>query len=140
MARPIEVSGDPLRGFQKEETMRITLRRIAMWILLLGLCPSFTWAQQATTKRAVVLRRDPSKSAPIIAHLAKGDRLMLVQTTADSGYDHVKTEHDQIGWVLSIYVSLSPTPPPPPTPTPKPPLDTGCDDSLWNHVYHSYRL
>ena len=118
--------------------MGITLRRTAMCILLLGLCPSFTWAQQATTKRAVVLRRDPSRSAPIIAHLAKGHRLMLVQMTADSGFYHVKTEHDQIGWVLAVYVNLSQAPPAPPTPTPTP--DTGCDDSLWNHVYHSFRL
>ncbi len=123
--------------------MRIALRRTAMWILLLGLCPGFTWAQQASTKRTVVLRRDPSKSAPIVAHLAKGDRLMLVQMTADGGFYHVKTEHDQIGWVLSIYVVLSPAPPQPPTPPPNPtpiPPDTGCDTSLWNHVYHSYRL
>ena len=122
--------------------MKITLKRAAMWILLLGLCPSFTWAQQATTKRAVVVRRDPSRSAPIIAHLAKGDRLMLVQMTADSGFYHVKTEHDQIGWVLANYVSLSPAPPaqPTPIPTPTPTPDTGCDDSLWNHVYHSFRL
>jgi hypothetical protein len=123
--------------------MKIILRRTAMWMLLLGLCPSFAWAQQATTKRAVVLRRDPSKSAPIVAHLAKGDRLMLVQMTADSGFYHVKTEHDQIGWVFSIYVSLSPTPPPPPAPPPNPsplPPDTGCDTSLWSHVYHSFRL
>ncbi len=122
--------------------MRITLRRTAMCILLLVSWPSFTWAQQATTKRAVVLRRDPSKSAPVVAHLAKGDRLMLVQMTADSGFYHVKTEHDQIGWVLSTYVSLSTTPPPLPTPAPNPnpTPDTGCDDSLWNHVYHSHRL
>ncbi len=120
--------------------MRITLRRTVLWILLLGLCPGFTWAQQAITKRAVNLRRDPSKSAPIIAHLAKGDRLMLVQVTADSGFYHVKTEHDQIGWVSTIYVSLSPTPSPPPAPIPTPPPDTGCDASLLTHVYHSYRL
>ena len=123
--------------------MKITFRRTAMWILLLGLCPSFTWAQQATTKRAVVLRRDPSKSAPIIAHLAKGDRLVLVQMTADSGYYHVKTEHDQIGWVATTYVNLSTAPPQIPTPTPIPtPVapSAGCDDSLWSHVYHSTRL
>src|SRR5258708_8595681 len=120
--------------------MKIALRRTGMWIVLLGRCPCFGWAQQASTKRAVVLRRDPSKSAPIVAHLAKGDRLMLVQMTADSGFYHVKTEHDQIGWVLSIYVVLSPTPLPPPTPTPTPTPDTGCDASLWTHVYHSYRL
>jgi Bacterial SH3 domain len=123
--------------------MRIALRQTAMCILLLGLCPSFACAQQASTNRAVVLRRDPSKSAPIIAHLAKGDRLMLVETTADSGFYQVKTEDDQIGWVLSIYVSVSPTPLLPPTPPPSAtPIapSTGCDDSLWSHVYHSTRL
>jgi hypothetical protein len=123
--------------------MRIKFGGTAMWFLLLGLCPSFTWAQQGATNRAVVLRRDPSKSAPIIAHLLKGQRLMLVQMTADSGYFHVKTEQDQIGWVLSNYVTLSPAAPSPPTPPPNPtpaPPDTGCDSSLWGHVYHSYRL
>lgn len=123
--------------------MRITLRRAAMLILLLGLCPSFTWAQNATTKRAVVLRRDPSKSAPIIAHLAKGDRLVLVQMTEDSGFYQVRTEHDQVGWVASNYLNIEPVTPVPPTPPPNPtpvPPDTGCDDALWNHVYHSFRL
>jgi hypothetical protein len=120
--------------------MRITLRRIAMWMLLLGMFPSFTWAQQATTKRAAVLRRDPLKSAPIIAHLVKDERLMLVEMKADSGYYHVKTEHDQIGWVLTTAVSLSTIPPPPPPVIQNPTADTGCDDTLWSHVYHSYRL
>src|SRR5260370_8839988 len=113
--------------------MRITLRRTVLWILLLGLCAGFTWAQQAITKRAVNLRRDPSKSAPIIAHLGKGDRLMLVQTTAASGFYHVKTEHDQIGWVLTIYLSLSPTPLPPPAPIPKPPPHTASNSTLLPH-------
>jgi SH3 domain-containing protein len=123
--------------------MRIKFGGTAMWFLLLGLCPSFTGAQQGATNRAVVLRRDPSKSAPIIAHLLKGERLMLVQVTVDSGYFHVKTEQDQIGWVLSNYVTLSPAAPSPPTPPPNPtpvPPDSGCDSSLWSHVYHSYRL
>jgi hypothetical protein len=114
-----------------------------MWLLLMGSCPAITWAQQATANRAVILRRDPSKSSPIVAHLAKGDRLVLVQMTADSGFYHVKTEHDQIGWVLSKYVDLSPVSPQPPTAPPNPtPItpDTGCDSTLWNHVYHSTRL
>ena len=123
--------------------MRIIFRRTAMWLVFLALCPSVSWAQQATANRAGILRRDPSKSSPVVAHLAKGDRLMLVQLTADSGFYHVKTEHDQIGWVWSKFVDLSPAPPQPPAPTPNPaPIapDTGCDVGLWNHVYHSYRL
>src|SRR5437660_620755 len=116
---------DPLRRFQRKETMRIAFKRVATWILLLACGPGITWAQNATTKRAVGLRRDPSTTAPVVAHLAKGDRLMLVQTTADSGFYHVETEHDQIGWVASKYVALlqpSPLPPaPPPITTPIPP-------------------
>lgn len=122
--------------------MRLTFKWTAVWLLLAGFLPALAWAQQASTTRAVILRRDPSTSSPIVAHLAKGDRLVLVQMTADSGFYHVKTEHDQIGWVLSRYVNLAaappaPTPPPNPAPTPS---GTGCDASLWSHVYHSTRL
>jgi len=51
----------------------------------------FTWGSTATTKRAVVLRRDPSKSPPSLPLPPKAIRLMLVQLTADSGFlYHVK--------------------------------------------------
>ena len=100
-------------------------------------------AQQATANRNVVLRRDPSTSSPALEHLVKGTRVTLVDASADSGFYHARTEDDQIGWVFSKFITVSES-------APQPPSDGGsgsgtgaperCDPSLWNHVYHSYRL
>ena len=120
--------------------MKLSLRRVAIWILFLVACPGALWAQQATTNRSVVVRRDPSTSSPGIEHLAKNSRLTLVDATADSGFFHVRTENDHVGWVLSKFVTVSPVQPPPPPPPPPPPLGTGCDATLDSHVYHPHRL
>ena len=129
--------------------MNLSHRRTVLWILFLLACPCATWAQLATTNRAVVLRRDPSKSGPVMAHLPKDSRLTLVDATADSGYFHVKTEHDQVGWVWSKFVTLSAAPSTPSTPPATPtspttpsttPPTTGCDATLASHVYHPHRL
>lgn len=120
--------------------MKFTLRPAAMWLALFLLAwPSSVLAQQATANRTVILRRDPSTASPALEHLPKGARLTLVDATPDGGFDHVRTEDDQIGWVLSKYVSVSKTTPPDNSGTTTPP-DTQCDASLWNHVYHSNRL
>jgi hypothetical protein len=80
-------------------------------------------AQQGTTKRSVILRRDPSRSSPILAHLEKGERVTLVDASLDSGFYHVRTEDDQIGWVTSNYITVSPAPENPvPTENPVTPL------------------
>jgi len=63
-------------------------------------------AQEAAAKRNLVVRRDPSKSSPILDHVAKDDRLMLLQATADTGYNNVKTQHDVVGWVLANSVNV----------------------------------
>ena len=42
----------------------------------------------------------------MIGHVAKGDRLTLVQTAPDNGYYHINTEQDVIGWVLANSVSV----------------------------------
>ena len=81
--------------------MKATLRRIALGILLLVSCSGGVRAQEATAKRNLVVRHDPSKSSPILARVAKDDRLTLVQTTADNGYYNVKTEQDVVGWALA---------------------------------------
>ena len=122
--------------------MKIILRRTAISLFFLLVCPGALWPQQATTTRNIILRRDPSTSSPVLDHLSKGARLTLVDATADSGFYHVRTENDLVGWVSSKYVSVSPTPPIPPSPpTPPPPPPPGtCDDTLWNHVYHPHRL
>src|SRR5260370_2998562 len=101
--------------------MKTRYRRTALWVLLLLVCPFSVLAQQATTNRNVILRRDPATTSPALEHLAKGVRLMLVDANADGGFYHVRTEANQVRWVLSMYVSLSPTPPPPASATPTTP-------------------
>ena len=115
-------------------------------LLLLFVLSSSVLAQQATIRRNVILRRDPSTSSPVLEHLAKGVRIMLVDASPDSGFYHVRTENDQIGWVFTKYVTVSEFVPPG-TPTDAGTSTTGapspaatCDSYLWNHVYHSYRL
>ncbi len=122
--------------------MKVTFQTIVMWILFLIACPCSVWAQQATVNRNVILRRDPSTASPTLEHLPKGARVTLVDASPDSGFYHVRTEDDQVGWVLSKYVSLSQagTPQTPATTGTPQPADTQCDASLWNHVYHSQRL
>lgn len=114
-----------------------------MWILLLLACPFCVRAQQATVNRNTILRRDPSTASPVLAHLSSGARLTLVDVNPDSGFYHVGTEDDQVGWVISRAVTVSPTPPapaPPAPPSPGPPPATNCDASLQSHVYHASRL
>jgi uncharacterized protein YraI len=121
-------------------------RTVAGTMLVLLALSSDVSARQASVTRNVILRRDPSTSSPALEHLPKGVRLTLVDAGPDSGFYHVRTEDDQIGWVFSKFIAVS-APETPPTPTnggsgsTNNPLPTdSCDPSLWNHVYHSYRL
>jgi len=119
------------------------LRRISICILFLLVCPLSIRAQQAATNRNVILRRDPSTASPVVEHLPKGARLALVDQNPDSGFYHVRTEDDQVGWVSSKALTLSQAPPalaPPAPPGPLPPPATNCDPSLQSHVYHPARL
>lgn len=127
--------------FKEDQCMRTTLRRVALSVLLSFVCTSSVWGQQATTNRNVILRRDPLTSSPALEHLPKGSRITLVDANADSGFYHVKTEDDQVGWVFVKYVSVSPTAPSvtPTTSGTTTPTDT-CDASISNHVYHPDRL
>lgn len=120
--------------------MKTVLRHVGLAAGLFIFCAAFTCAQQATAKRSLVLRRDPSKSSPAIGQVVKDDRLMLVRSTAEGGYYHVKTEDDIIGWVLASGVAVSQPPVTPPNPPTQPPQSGQCDDTLWSHVYHSTRL
>jgi uncharacterized protein YgiM (DUF1202 family) len=89
--------------------MKITFGPVVTWMALFLLAfPSSVLAQQATASRNVILRRDPSTASPALEHLPKGARLVLVDATADGGFYHVRTEDDQVGWVLSTYVRVSP--------------------------------
>ena len=120
--------------------MKTTLRNLALGISLFVFCSACLWAQQGTAKRSLVVRRDPSRSSPAVDHLSKGDRLTLIQATADNSYYHVTTEHDVTGWALASGITVAQPPDTPPTPPPQPSSSGQCDDTLWGHVYHSYRL
>jgi len=122
--------------------MNITFKRFLLWILFLAGCPSSLLAQQATTNRSVILRRDPSKASPVVEHLVKGVRLTLVDATAQEGFYHVKTEDDQVGWVWAKYITVSQASTAPTSTAPGAPTSPQeqCDGSMWNHVYHPQRL
>ncbi len=125
---------------ESEVTVKLTLHRPAICLLLLSFTGSL-WAQEGATRRNVMLRRDPSTSSPVMGRLAKGSRLTLVDAAPDSGFYHVRTEDDQVGWVYTKYVTLAPvSPPPPPIPPPTQPVATTCDPTLAAHVYHPSRL
>jgi uncharacterized protein YraI len=114
-------------------------------VLFFAFWPSRLLAQEATTNRNVILRRDPTTSSPALEHLPKGARLTLVDALPDSGFYHVKTEDDRVGWIFAKYVSIStaqtpPSPPPQGTAPPSTAASTECDSSLSAHVYHPNRL
>jgi len=114
-------------------------------ILFSAFCPTRLLAQEATTNHNVILRRDPTTSSPALEHLTKGARLTLVDALPDSGFYHVKTEDDRVGWIFAKYVSISithtpPTPTTPVTPPSSTAASTECDSSLSAHVYHPTRL
>ena len=146
--------GGPALGFVIRETQAVrnqfyifkgrdsVYRRAAMLIFLASTCPFLVWAQQGITSRNVILRRDPSTASPVLEHLSKEARVTLVDANPDSGFFHVRTEDDQVGWVWSKFISVSQPPglPPPSAPGTPPPTSTQCDASLWSHVYHSQRL
>jgi len=121
--------------------MRISSKRTFVGLFFLFVCPFSVLAQTAATNGNVILRRDPWTGSVALAHLPKGARLTLVDATPDNGFYHVRTEDEQVGWVSSEFVIVSPSPTPPtPTPPTSPTPETPCDASLWNHVYHPLRL
>jgi uncharacterized protein YraI len=61
--------------------MQTTFKRIAMWTLFLLACPSCLMAQQATVKRNVNLRSDPSTVNPPIELLRGGATLTILDST-----------------------------------------------------------
>lgn len=121
--------------------MKFTLHRAAVAALFLFSLAGSLRAQEGNTNRNVILRRDPSTASPALAHLSKGSRVALVDETPDSGFYHVRTEDDQVGWIYAKYVKLTPVPPAAPSSLlPTPPLATTCDPTIAAHVYHPTRL
>jgi len=118
---------------------RILVRAAA--VTLLNLWPVLGLAQEAATNRNANLRRDPSTASPALAVLQKGARVTLVDATEDSGFYHVRTENDEVGWVYAKLLTISPTPSTASTESAAvPAAGAGCDGTLWNHVYHPARL
>jgi uncharacterized protein YgiM (DUF1202 family) len=112
--------------------------RFVIAILWLSFACSL-WAQEGIANRNVNLRRDPATASPVLGLLTTGARVALVDTAADSGFLHVRTEDDLVGWVWSKYITVSTAS----TLAAKIPADSSsavCDASLWDHVYHSQRL
>src|SRR6202795_207796 len=118
--------------------IRMLWRASLFIILFFAFWPSRLLAQEATTNHNVILRRDPTTSSPALEHLPKGARLTLVDALPDSGFYHVKTEDDRVGWIFAKYVSISTaqTPVTPATPSTAPStalstaLSTACDSTI----------
>ena len=121
--------------------MKSAARRAAA-LSILTLLPVLVLAQEATPNRNAILRRDPSTASPALTVLHKGARLTLVDATEDSGFYHVRTEDDQVGWVFDKLLTISQTPPVVSTESAAVPAAGAgaCDATLWNHVYHFTRL
>ncbi|MGA2648735.1 MAG: SH3 domain-containing protein [Candidatus Sulfotelmatobacter sp.] len=105
--------------------------------LVVGLCPSL--AQETTVLHQVYLRADPSTANPPIGTLRKGAKVTLVEATPKNGFYHVRTTRGKEGWVGATYLAAGIQEP---TAEVAAPLSspTGCDDTLWDHVYNSQRL
>ncbi len=119
--------------------MRSASARVAIWMVLLTIGPCSASAQQGSANHNVILRRDPSRSSPALAHLQQGARVTLVDASPDSGFYHVRTEDDQVGWVFAKFITLPQAPAVPPGLAPSA-TSTQCDATLWTHVYHPQRL
>jgi hypothetical protein len=108
-------------------------------VILLSLVLSVSAQQQTTVLHHVYLRSTPSTSNPPIATLRKGQKITVMDAQPTDGFFHVKTGKGQEGWVGATYIDLGM---PQPTAELAAPFSatTGCDASLWDHVYNSDRL
>ncbi len=117
----------------------LTFRRAVSWMLFC-FAGAMVWGQLASVTGSAVLRRDPKGKSKVMAKLEDGDRLMLVDTEADGGFYHVRTEDDEVGWVLVKSVKVAPAAVGMRAMRMEAPGGAQCDASLWDHVYHPARL
>jgi uncharacterized protein YgiM (DUF1202 family) len=124
--------------------MPSALKRIVTWTLFLLMCPSYLAAQQATVKRNVNLRSDPSTTNTSVELLQAGMALTLLDSAPQNGYFHVKAADGQEGWVWSNNITIHPTSATaqamPLANSPASGAGPECDDGLWDHVYNPQRL
>ena len=121
------------------------MKRIASALLVFCLFVSVgsLFAQQATVNHGVSLRGDPSTKNPPIGHLSRNTTVTLLAKRPRAGFYHVQTTDGTKGWVGVKYLTVEQAgtqPTPTTTPTTSTTGSTGCDDSLWNHVYNPQRL
>lgn len=119
--------------------------RFAYISLFVILPINFLCAQQGVVTRTTAnLRVDPTTEEPPEAALHKGDKVTLLDPTPEHGYYQVATQDGKQGWISLRAIRVLATPS-----SFQPALDpeeltaeskAACDDSLWNHVYHSHRL
>jgi Bacterial SH3 domain len=115
--------------------------RAALFVLVLALIASESFAQQAAVERNVILRSESSTSSQALEHLQVGVTLTLLDPVPKNGFYHVKTADGQEGWVWSRNVTVNGSPSH--IAMSSLPAASGaadCDDSLWDHVYNPERL
>jgi uncharacterized protein YraI len=96
-------------------------------------------AQEATANHGVNLRSDPSTKNPPIGHLNAGETVTLLSETPKASFYHVKTSDGTEGWVGKKYLTVGQPSATGPSST-SAPTASGCDSSLWGHVYNKTRL
>lgn len=119
--------------------MQFTRKTAALAVLTIFISTA-AFAQNATITQAAVLHRDASGRSKTLDHLERDERVVLVEPMPQAGFYHIRTEDDEIGWVSTKSISISGPEQAPSLPPPVAPSESGCDSSLWDHVYHAQRL
>jgi hypothetical protein len=111
------------------------VRRFGGNVAILVFVTTAAWPQNATLTKDAALHRDAKGRSKTIDHLESGERVVLVEPSPEGGFYHIRTEDDEIGWVSSKVISISG----PAKPSPQlggAPSASGCDATVWDHVYH----
>ncbi|MFZ0799839.1 MAG: SH3 domain-containing protein [Terriglobales bacterium] len=115
--------------------MFLKILRLSVF-LVLSLCQALA---QETVLHRVYLRGDPSTANPPIGTLRKGANVTLVEPVPKDGFYHVKTTRGIEGWVGTTYLAAGVQEPTAELAAPFS-SSTGCDATLWDHVYNPERL
>lgn len=82
-------------------------RYVGLAVLFLSLvAAAFAQDFQATVIRRTNLRNDPSSAHKVIRPLDVDEQLQVLDPTPTTGYLHVRTTHDEDGWVYARNVSV----------------------------------
>ncbi len=101
--------------------MKTTSRRLTVMVVVFLGALSMAAVRQATVKRNVNLRSDPSTDNPPIELIPANSTLTLLDLAPQHGYYHVKAEDGREGWVWGRNISLAAVTPEPSTGGPAPP-------------------